>query len=208
MFCKDPVVSPKFPADHTDKDIIRFDGRLPFLGGQHHPWRRFFSRTVEITIIVLIFSICLNNFLAATFPRQLNQMFLMIDSPIVLGAVYYLAFIPLEALMLSIFGTTPAKWLFGIRVLSPEGKPLTMWRAIIREFLVFVKGMFFGIPFVNMLPHLFAYFRLIKTGTTSWDKTAEAVVIHKKWGFFRALFCTSITTFSLILTSAVIASSY
>lgn len=92
MFCKDPVVSPKFPADHTDKDIIRFDGRLPFLGGQHHPWRRFFSRTVEITIIVLIFSICLNNFLAATFPRQLNQMFLMIDSPIVFGCCVLFGF--------------------------------------------------------------------------------------------------------------------
>ncbi len=100
MFYKDPAASPKFPIEHTDKNIKSSDGKLPFLSGQHHPWRRFFARTVEVTIIVLTFSVCLNNFLAATFPRQLNQMFLMIDSPVIWGATYHLVFIPLEALML------------------------------------------------------------------------------------------------------------
>lgn len=208
MFYKAPDVPPKFSVEHNDNNIKNFDEKLPLLGGGHHPWRRFFSRIVEVTIIGSMFSICLNTFLGAIIPKQLDQLLLMIDSTIILGVVFYFAFIPFEAMMLSIFGTTPAKWLFGIRVLSPAGKPLSLWRAIIREFLVFAKGMFFGVPFVNLLPQIFAYFRLIKTGATSWDKSTGAVVVHKKWGFVRALICTAITIFSMILTSAIIASAY
>src|SRR3546814_12019146 len=56
---------------------------------------------------------------------------------------------------------------------------------------IFVQGVGFGIPFVALFTQLFAYRRLTKTGTTLWDTSAGAVVLHKKWGVVRALVCTA-----------------
>ena len=50
---------------------------------------------------------------------------------------------------------------------------------------------------------LFAYRRLTRTGTTLWDASTSAVVLHKKWGVFRALACTAAVFAVLILISAL-----
>lgn len=42
-----------------------------------------------------------------------------------------------------------------------------------------------------------------KTGTTLWDTSASAVVLHKKWGILRALVCTTVVFGVLILMSAL-----
>ena len=101
------------------------------------------------------------------------------------------------------FGTTPAKWLFGIRVAQPSGNLLSFPDALNRSFLVFVQGVGLGIPLVALFTQLFAYRRLTTTGTTLWDTSANAVVLHKKWGVFRALLCTAAVFIVLVLMSAL-----
>jgi len=61
----------------------------------------------------------------------------------------------------------------------------------------------FGIPFVALFTQLFAYRRLTKTGTTLWDTSTSAEVLHRKWGVFRALMCTAAVFAVLILMSAL-----
>lgn len=39
--------------------------------------------------------------------------------------------------------------------------------------------------------------------TTLWDTSSSAVVLHKKWGVFRALACTAAVFVVLILISAL-----
>ena len=56
---------------------------------------------------------------------------------------------------------------------------------------------------VALFTQLFAYRRLTKTGTTLWDTSTTAVVLHKKWGVFRALACTAAVFAVLILISAL-----
>lgn len=124
-------------------------------------------------------------------------------NPIIASVVLYLIWLPVDALLLSWFGTTPAKWLFGIRVAHPGGDLLTFSEALKRSFLVFVQGVGFGIPFVALFTQLFGYRRLTKTGTTLWDTSANAVVFHKKWGVFRALACTAAVIAVLVLISAL-----
>jgi uncharacterized RDD family membrane protein YckC len=102
-----------------------------------------------------------------------------------------------------LFGTTPAKWLFGIRVEHPGGSLLSLGKALKRSFLVFVQGVGLGIPFVALFTQLFAYRRLTKTGTTLWDTSTSAVVLHKKWGVFRTLACTASVFAVLIFVSAL-----
>lgn len=201
MSYEDPNIPAPTPSDYVQQTTSLADQSKTFLGGQHHPWRRFFARTVDIFIAGLVLFIILIFTFSATMPEQAAGFTKAIENPIVAGVVLYLIWLPVDALLVSWFGTTPAKWLFGIRVSHPGGDLLTFSEALNRSFLVFVQGMGFGIPFVALFTQLFAYRRLTKTGTTLWDTSVNSVVLHKKWGVFRALACTAAVFAVLILIS-------
>ena len=203
MAYEDPNAPSPTYGDVASKPAAPVDQSKKFLGGQHHPWRRLFARTVDICTAGLVLFMLLIFAFSATMPEQAAGFAKAIENPIIASVVLYLIWLPAEALLLSLFGTTPAKWLFGIRVAHPGGNLLSFAAALNRSFLVFVQGVGFGIPFVALFKQLFAYRRLTKTGTTLWDTSTTAVVIHKKWGMFRALACTAAVFFVLILMSAL-----
>ena len=203
MAYEDPNAPSPASGGVASKPAAPVDQSKKFLGGQHHPWRRLFARTVDICTAGLVLFMLLIFAFSATMPEQAAGFAKAIENPIIASVVLYLIWLPAEALLLSLFGTTPAKWLFGIRVAHPGGNLLSFAAALNRSFLVFVQGVGFGIPFVALFTQLFAYRRLTKTGTTLWDTSTTAVVIHKKWGMFRALACTAAVFFVLILMSAL-----
>lgn len=203
MAYEDPNAPSPAPNDIARESSASVDQSKTFLGGQHHPWRRFFARTVDICTAGLALFLLLIFAFGATMPEQAAGFAKAIENPIIASVVLYLIWLPAETLLLSLFGTTPAKWLFGIRVVHPSGDFLSFSEALNRSFLVFVQGVGFGIPFVALFTQLFAYRRLTKTGTTLWDTSTSAVVLHKKWGVFRALACTAAVFAVLILISAL-----
>ena len=203
MAYEDPNAPTPTYGDVASKPAAPVDQSKKFLGGQHHPWRRLFARTVDICTAGLVLFMLLIFAFSATMPEQAAGFAKAIENPIIASVVLYLIWLPAEALLLSLFGTTPAKWLFGIRVAHPGGNLLSFAAALNRSFLVFVQGVGFGIPFVALFTQLFAYRRLTKTGTTLWDTSSSAVVLHKKWGVFRALACTAAVFVVLILISAL-----
>ena len=203
MAYEDPNAPSPTYGDVASKPAAPVDQSKKFLGGQHHPWRRLFARTVDICTAGLVLFMLLIFAFSATMPEQAAGFAKAIENPIIASVVLYLIWLPVEALLLSLFGTTPAKWLFGIRVAHADGNVLSFSESLNRSFLVFVQGVGLGIPFVALFTQLFAYRRLTKTGTTLWDTSTTAVVIHKKWGMFRALACTAAVFFVLILMSAL-----
>ncbi len=203
MAYEDPNAPSPASGDVASKPAAPVDQSKKFLGGQHHPWRRLFARTVDICTAGLVLFMLLLFVFSATMPEQAADFAKAIENPIIASVVLYLIWLPAEALLISLFGTTPAKWLFGIRVAHPGGNLLSFAAALNRSFLVFVQGVGFGIPFVALFTQLFAYRRLTKTGTTLWDTSTTAVVLHKKWGVFRALACTAAVFAVLILMSAL-----
>ena len=203
MAYEDPNAPSPASGDVASKPAAPVDQSKKFLGGEHHPWRRLFARTVDICTAGLVLFMLLIFAFSATMPEQAAGFAKAIENPIIASVVLYLIWLPAEALLLSLFGTTPAKWLFGIRVAHPGGNLLSFAAALNRSFLLFVQGVGFGIPFVALFTQLFAYRRLTKTGTTLWDTSSSAVVLHKKWGVFRALACTAAVFVVLILISAL-----
>ena len=203
MAYEDPNAPLPASGDVASKPAAPVDQSKKFLGGQHHPWRRLFARTVDICTACLVLFMLLIFAFSATMPEQAAGFAKAIENPIIASVVLYLIWLPAEALLLSLFGTTPAKWLFGIQVAHPGGNLLSFAAALNRSFLVFVQGVGFGIPFVALFTQLFAYRRLTKTSTTLWDTSTTAVVLHKKWGVFRALACTAAVFAVLILISAL-----
>ena len=99
-----------------------------FLDGKPHPWRRFFARVIDNCIAVI--SMFLLSF----------AVFYAVPEKHATGLILFLIFFALfaEALFLHRFGTTPAKWLFGIRVVHPDGKLLTLVESLKRLILLYV----------------------------------------------------------------------
>ena len=203
MAYEDPNAPSPASSDYAPKPSAPLDQSKTFLGGQHHPWRRLFARTVDICTAGFVLFMLLIFAFSATMPEQAAGFAKAIENPIAASVVLYLIWLPAEALLLSLFGTTPAKWLFGIQVTHQGGNLLPFSAALNRSFLVFVQGVGFGIPFVALFTQLFAYRRLTKTGMTLWDTSTTSVVLHKKWGVFRALLCTTAVLAVLILMSAL-----
>jgi len=174
-----------------------------FLGGRHHPWRRFMARTIDSCTSGLALFLSLIFVSTAAMPEQTAGFVEVIQNPAIASAVLLIIWLPFEAFLLSSFGTTPAKWLFGIRVSRPDGAPLSFMAAIKRSLLLFVQGAGLGLPLITYVTQFFAYQRLTRTGTTRWDASVNAVVHHKKWGVIRVIACTAAVFLVLILMSAL-----
>lgn len=179
-----------------------------FPGDTVPPWRRLFARLLDLFIS---FCLCVLLFLVLyAIPRYMPEgvhwedlqnlrqllgllLFVMMIvhavllQPVAAAIATFLLSVPVEALFLACFGATPAKWLFGIRVVHPDGTLLSLSEAFRRSLRVFAQGLGFGIPFIAPFTFLFAYRRLTKTGSTWWDAATNAVVRHKKRGVFRTL---------------------
>ncbi|MBT9137222.1 MAG: hypothetical protein DDT34_02310 [Firmicutes bacterium] len=194
------VATAPSPLAEPPKREAPIDQRKSLLGGQHHPWRRFFARTVDVSTIGLLLFFLVAFTVDATMPAKAEGFAKALENPIIAVFLFYLVWIPAEAAFLALLGTTPAKWLFGIRVVHSNGESLSFSEALNRSFLVWVQGVGLGIPFVTLFTQLFAYRRLTKTGTTLWDTSTGAVVTHhQQWGVLRAIMCVAVVFAVLVL---------
>lgn len=176
-------------ANDIQGQNIAIDQSKTFFGGHYHPWRRLFARMID-NIIGLIPFLLMILALNAFMPTQMGRILGVLDNPILAAVVFLLFLMPIEACLLSLFGATLGKWLFGIRITHSNGNLLSFSEALKRSCLVFVQGVGLGIPLIAIFTQIFAYRRLTKTGQTKWDFSINALVHHKKWGVFRWIICT------------------
>lgn len=85
-----------------------------------------------------------------------------------------------EPLFLSNTGTTPGKWVFGIRVRRSNGDKLSLLRAVNRFLRVWLIGMGAYVPLLSLVLSLMARARLIGSGSTVWDDQLDCVVQHRQ----------------------------
>ena len=180
-----PPLSPTAPATPPPVDQSR-----TFLGGQHHPWRRYFARMVDSTLFVLAAGVALS-LVSPSFAELASEP----DTAVWLGIFGLLAMVPVEAALISSFKTTPGKWLFGIEVVGEDSAPLPFGAAAVRALRVWVQGLWFGLPVVAIAPMVFAHGRLTRTGTTLWDTACHAMVTHRPWTPARAIGAIATTLF-------------
>lgn len=126
------------------------------------PWRRLVARTVDQ--LLLVFSI-------ASVPGAEVLGFLDIW-------ISYLIMIPIETILLATLGTTPGKFLCGLKVVQAENhQPLTFKIAIRRSAWSWFAGQAAGIGGAQIITGLLAWDHLKKYGATIWDRKASTTVI-------------------------------
>lgn len=140
------------------------------------PWRRYFARMLDVSfgsmilwaVLALVFRVNVSNI--GSFAEWL------------LGYVEWGIWLPIEALLLSRWGSTPGKWIMGIRVEHEDGRKLTFGEALDRTWQVFVKGMGALIPIYNIY-RLWKSYKAVRDGNDDdleWEWSTNSVQVVKE----------------------------
>ena len=135
-----------------------------------HPWKRFFARSFDLAL----FHLLLLFLLVVVFRlRPLNHS---IYTVVGIEFVLFLLWIPAEGLMLHYFGTTPGKWIFGIRVESVNGGQLGVSESIKRTWDVLRYGYGFEIPIYNLWRQYQSYKEYKDHHVVRWDQASDSEI--------------------------------
>jgi len=105
----------------------------------------------------------------------------------------------IEGILISVFGTTPGKALFGIHIISASGSKPPILRGISRSFLVYILGVgLFYISLLTLVLMTMTFFRLLTQGWTYWDQVLELRVKHPPLSAARILL--AILAFIVLMT--------
>lgn len=147
---------------------------------EHFPWQRFFARLLDAQIYrslwVLILPALGFNMLKSS---RGGVLFLEL---LTLGTMFLL-----EPLLLSRFGTTPGKWLFGLRVTSPDGRRLTYAEGRERIAYLFWYGIRLNLPFFRLYRLYVSYTDEQQEKELPWeDRSEQTIRDHAGWRFAAA----------------------
>ena len=140
------------------------------------PWRRYFARILDLSFGNLI----LWAVLSLVFRVNMGNVGKFVDW--LLTFVEWGIWLPLEGLLLSRWGTTPGKWIMGIRVEHEDGRKLTFGEAVDRTWQVFVKGMGANIPIYNIY-RLWKSYKAARDGDDDeleWEWNTNSVQVVKE----------------------------
>ncbi len=156
-------------------------------------WPRFFARTFEIwweTLLIALllgmilryYSVEFANWIHGPWAGQIFGMFCL-PAGLILDAVLYI-----------FLGNTPGKALLGLKVCSLDDRPLNYSQYLARNYSMWIKGLAFGLPLVNVGIMLYQFSRLGKGQQASYDEysgyrvRAKPIGILRKIGFGLAFF--------------------
>jgi uncharacterized RDD family membrane protein YckC len=81
----------------------------------------------------------------------------------------YVPWFVLETFLLHRFGTTPGKWLLGLKVVNNDASLLSLREATRRSARVLCIGLGFGVGVLTLICQIMAYFTTKRLGRPLWD---------------------------------------
>lgn len=170
QLCKDQAVYSSFDAQYY-LDLLATSDAEPSselkedtLPKVTSPWVRYFARSIDKAIYMILW----NMFLSLVLHINIMETGLAgLAADIV---AYNCIFLLAEPFMLSRFGTTPGKFLFGLRVTAETGARLTHGEALHRTWTVLKKGCGFNLP-VYWIIRTYKSYRACKDGEIlDWEQ--------------------------------------
>ena len=132
------------------------------------PSHRFFARLFDIWSLSVLVAIPIGYLLSLYSATWVN--FIEIPGADKLATPLFLPIILCaEAVIFGWLGTTPGKWLMGIRVVDYRGRPLTTITYLKRNFRVWFSGLALGIPIFSLATMYYQWNKLTSRGSSSYD---------------------------------------
>ena len=115
----------------------------------------------------------------------------------------------IEPWLIHRWGTTPGKWLLGIRIVNDDGSNLTLAQAIRRSVRVMFIGVGFGWGYISLICHGLSLFFARRLGRPLWDQVgghrAETAPLHPLRLLLFVAGFTSMTTLHGLVVSPYVA---
>lgn len=136
------------------------------------PWQRWTARYLDYCLsgLVVGFSVAV--------VETLTGLSEAVAVAVLLSLLITLIWVPIEAVLLTTIGTTPGKWISGLRIValnSNHERPQfrqSLWRATI----VSIKGVGLGIPILSLVAQGVSFFALNSRDFISWDESTGIYV--------------------------------
>ena len=129
-----------------------------------HPWRRYFARAIDLTLVGLMVS-----FLQFVLLHH-NLVNISKGENVLCGLAGWGLLVLIEPLLLARFGTTAGKWCMGITVTRPDGERLSYSEALNRTALVWFYGAGLGLPLVELVCSYLSYRRYTRGEELAWEE--------------------------------------
>ncbi len=132
----------------------------PPLPAQPHLIRRFWARWFDLYLFAGVWWIAMWA-AGRNIGETLNNPWIILFQ--------YIPWFVLETVLLHRFGTTPGKWLLGLRVVNDNGSLLGLNEAIRRSGRVLFLGIGFGWGVLALICQIMAFFTTKRLGRPLWD---------------------------------------
>jgi len=136
------------------------EDRLPY---PFYPWRRFFARMLDQMLINLLWTAVLSIVFKMSLIHA-AKVWELVDW----GMAILLTML-LEPFFLHLFGTTPGKWIMGLRIEGSDGKKLSLADARSRTWSVLWRGEGLYVPILNFIRNWKSYRACSQGEMSSWD---------------------------------------
>ena len=174
----------------SDKTAERQDIAEP------HPWRRYFARAIDLTLVGLMVS-----FVQFVLLHH-NLVNISKGENVLCGLAGWGLLVLIEPLLLSRFGKTAGKWCMGITVTRPDGGRLSYGEALERTAAVWLYGAGLGISIVELVFNYRSYRRYTLGEELAWESGSIERFDERGMGKSVLLYAAS-TALSLALTLAM-----
>lgn len=128
-----------------------------------HPWRRYLARALDHSLYILLLNAALVLGLRFTFGEGILNT--LVEDYLAWGVQFLL-----EPLLLATWGTTPGKWIFGLKVRNADGGKLTFGEAVARLAVLFRYGEGWGIPIYQLYRNYKSYRACSDGEVLPWDE--------------------------------------
>lgn len=194
QLCKDRAAYESFDAEHYFNFLNKAPSEIPAeleadsLPKVTAPWKRYFARLIDETIYLIFWHMILS----LGFHMNIRQTGLAF---VVIGTIMQSVLLLLvEPVMLSRFGTTPGKFLFGFRVSAESGARLTWREAYDRTGIVLKRGLGFYIPVYGLIREYSSYRDCKKGEILEWEEDNILTLDerHMRWKVIAAVLVLSV----------------
>ncbi len=170
QICKDQAAYESFDAQHY-LDLLNASPlevpaelREDSVPKVSSPWCRYFARTIDMAVYISLWYAFLSLVL------HINIMETGLTGTVLDIVVSACILLLAESFMLSRFGTTPGKFVFGLRVTAETGACLTWSEAFHRTWTVLKRGSGLGIPIYDIIREYKSYKACKRGETLDWEE--------------------------------------
>jgi uncharacterized RDD family membrane protein YckC len=154
-----------------------------------HPWRRLGARMIDIQLVGVLIGLTYGaaHVWGAEDVGRVLMPFRGEYGSVLDGWLISVWAAPFNALFVGLTGSTFGKWVFGVRVVRSDGRPVGVLRAFVREILVLVMGLGLNLPLISLVTMGMSYGTLEDRRATNWDRVQRNSVLHRPSGFWQGL---------------------